>query len=336
MRSLTCQCRTVLGRPRVGALAALLAAVVACALSSPADAIGWGGGGSSGTSESDRTITIDPVPRFDEAEVRALVDKPSIVAFTVDNPRIAKGGSAKLTWRVKNADSVTISHVGSVIRSGSRTVTPAAKTTYVLTARNNNGTVTKAVTMDITNLAVIGTVHRIKTTPAVLLGNVAYDFVAKSNTAKWASSKPLTFGRFGGAKGWARKINSLRVEDNKDYQNVLQVEPEHKPNGFVYGEYSVPIPPNAKFLATVGLTKGHGSSDGATVTIQVRGPTIGRRKQPWKSVVVKTIKHDGRLDTITADLKPWANKTVTIRLVVTAGQQHKDDMVVWIAPRIVK
>ena len=338
MTSLTCQCRTVLGRPRVGALAALLAAVVAFALSGPADATGWGGGGSSGTSESDRPITIDPVPRFDEAEVRALVDKPSIVTFTVDTPRIAKGGSAKLTWRVENADSVSISTIGSVSRSGSRTVQPQAKTTYVLTARNNNGTVTKAVTVDITNLVIIGTVHKIETTPGTvtLHENVAYDFVAKSNTARWASSKPLTFGGYGGAKGWARKMNSVRAEDNKDYQNVLQVEPEHKPNGFVYGEYSVPIPPNARFMATVGLTKGHGSADGATVTIQVRGPAIGRRKQPWKSVAVKTIKHDGRLDTITADLKPWANKTVTIRLVVTAGRNYQDDMVVWIAPRIVK
>ena len=338
MRSLTCQCRTVLGRPRVAAVAALLGAVVACALSTPADAIGWGPGGSSGTGGSDRPITIDPVPRFNEAEVRALVDKPSIATFSVDKPRIAKGGSAKLTWRVENADSVSISHVGSVGRSGSRTVKPEAKTTYTLTARNNNGTVTKAVTVDITTLSVVGTVHtaRVITTPGVLLENVAYDFVAKSNTARWASSKPLTFGGFGGAKGWARKMNSLRAEDNKDYRNVLQVEPEHKPNGFVYGEYSVPIPPNAKFIATVGLTKGHGSPDGATVTIQARGPTIGRRKSPWKSVAVKTIKHDGTLDTITADLKPWANKTATIRLVVTANRNYQDDMVVWIAPRIVK
>jgi len=338
MRSQTCQYRTVLGRPRIGALAALLAAVVACALSGPADATGWGQGSSGGSSGSERTITIDPVPRFDEADVRALVEKPSIAEFSVDNPRIAKGGSAKLTWRVENADSVSISTIGSVSHSGSRAVSPQAKTTYVLTAKNNNGTVTKAVTVDITNLAIIATVHKIDTTPGtvMVLGNVAYDFVATSNSARWASSKPLSFGGYGGTNGWARKMNSVRAEDNKDYKNVLQVEPEHKPNGFVYGEYSVTIPPNGTFTATVGLTKGHGSPDGATVTIQVRGPAVGRRKAPWKSVVVKTIKHDGRLDTITADLKPWANKTVTIRLVVTAGQSFKDDVVLWIAARVLK
>jgi hypothetical protein len=203
---------------------------------------------------------------------------------------------------------------------------------------NHNGTVTRSVTVDITNLAAVVTkMETVKiVTPVIMLAGVHFDFVDKAGAATWASSKPLTFGGSGGTSGWARVINSVRAEDNKDYEKVLQTAPEVKADGFVYGEYSVPIPPNAKFLATVGFTRGHGSSDGATVSVQVRLPPAHGRRMPWQQILTKTITADDKLDPIEVDLKAYADKTVSIRLVVNARAQANDDIVLWIAPRIVK
>jgi hypothetical protein len=323
---------TVFPRPHLAAGMAVVAAVVICLLAAGADAAARSRGGSSGG------ITIDPVPRFDDSEVRALIEKPSIIDFSVDNPRIASGGSAKLTWRVENADSVSISSIGSVGLSGTRSVSPSAKTTYTLSARNQNGTVTRAVTVDITNLAAVVTkMETVKiVTPVIMLGGVHFDFVDKAGSATWGSSKPLSFGGSGGTSGWARVINSVRAEDNKDYAKVLQTTPEVKADGFIFGEYSVAIPPNAKLLATVGFTRGHGSADGATVSVQVRQPPVHGRRMPWQQILTKTITADGKLDPIEVDLKAYANKTVSIRLVVNARSKADDDIVLWIAPRIVK
>ena len=183
----------------------------------------------------------------------------------------------------------------------------------------------------------IGNIETIKiVTPVFVLENVHFNFVDKASTAKWASSKPITFGASGSSKGWARVINSVRAEDNKDYEKVLQMAPEAKPDGFVYGEYSVAIPPKAKFLATVGFTRGHGSSDGATLSVQVRPPPVRGRRMPWKQILIKTITPNQKLDAIEVDLGAYANKTVSIRLVVNARSKANDDMALWIAPRIVK
>jgi hypothetical protein len=311
--------------------AAPIAALVACAIVTPAYA------GLFPQSGSNRTVTIDPVPRFEQSEADALVEKPN-VTFTVDKARIAKGQSATLTWRVENADSVTISTLGSgLARSGSRAVSPAAKTTYTLTARNRNGIVTKAVTVDVTQLAaVISTAHVIQ--PVIVAGSTTFDFVASAKTAGWQSSQRLSFGGSGGAKGWARMISSVRAEDGKDYKNVLQMQPESKPNGIIFGEYSVKIPANGRFAATVGFTQGHGSRDGASVSVQVRMPGIARRgaRPVWQTVASKTITRDGKLDSLTVDLKAHANKTIAMRLVVSALKDYQDDMVLWIGPRILK
>lgn len=319
--------RTVFSWRRLGPGVALVIVVAVCLSAAQASAAG-----------SNPPVIIDPVPRFDSSEVSALIDKPSIVEYSVDKPRIASGGSAKLTWRVTNADSVSISGVGNVGTSGTRSVSPTAKTTYTLSARNHNGTVARSVTVDITTLTgVISKVDTVKiVTPVVLLQNVDFNFVDKASTARWGSSKPISFGGAGSSNGWARVIDSVRAEDNKDYTKVLQMSPEVKANGFVYGEYKVKVPPKGKFLATVGFTHGHGSSDGATLSVQVRPPPVGRRRFPWRQVLTKTITNNNKLDAIEVDLSAYANKAVDIRLVVNARSQAKDDMVLWIAPRIVK
>lgn len=57
------------------------------------------------------------------------------ISFTASPTTIDKGGSTKLSWTVKNATGARIDNgVGTVALSGSATVSPAASTTYTLTA----------------------------------------------------------------------------------------------------------------------------------------------------------------------------------------------------------
>lgn len=58
-----------------------------------------------------------------------------IVEFSASPESIAAGGSSQLLWNVQGATTVTISPtVGAVLAQGVKTVTPAATTTYTLTA----------------------------------------------------------------------------------------------------------------------------------------------------------------------------------------------------------
>jgi hypothetical protein len=60
----------------------------------------------------------------------------TIQNFTSDPRQISVGQNATLSWSVLNADTVSISGLGEVPASGSRSVSPTATTTYVLSARN--------------------------------------------------------------------------------------------------------------------------------------------------------------------------------------------------------
>ena len=319
--------RTVFWRPTVLGLAVLAVVAAACAFPALAQA-----------ATGPDVVTIDPVPCFEESELLSLIEKPT-VTFTVDKARITKGQSATLRWNVKNADSVSITGLSGIGKSGSRRVSPTTKTTYTLTARNAVGTVTKTVTVDIFQALVVGRIETVRpVVPHVMLvENVAYDFVAKANTATWqGGSQRLTFGGSGGTFGFARTVSSVRAQDNKVYQNVLQVGPHQRAHGIVYGEYSVAIPPNGRFAANVGFTKGHGSADGVDVSVQVLRPAKGRMRPRWVTVASTRITRNGQLNALTANLNAYANKTVKMRLLVNARQKFHDDMVLWIAPRILK
>jgi peptidoglycan-associated lipoprotein len=72
-----------------------------------------------------------------------LPDPPRIITFNAKPPEIGEGGVSILTWETYNASSVSISGLGQVPLSGSRTVSPKRSTTYELTAANAAGETTK-------------------------------------------------------------------------------------------------------------------------------------------------------------------------------------------------
>jgi len=75
---------------------------------------------------------------------------PVIASFTATPASINAGQSSTLQWSVTNADTVSISSLGTVTASGSRSVTPAATTIYTLTATNKSGSATRTATVTVT------------------------------------------------------------------------------------------------------------------------------------------------------------------------------------------
>jgi len=75
---------------------------------------------------------------------------PAIGSFAASPAAIAQGQSSTLSWSVSNAASVTIDQgIGAVSASGTRVVSPAATTTYTLSAANASGTTTAAATVTV-------------------------------------------------------------------------------------------------------------------------------------------------------------------------------------------
>ena len=75
---------------------------------------------------------------------------PVIVSFAPNPATIDFGQSSSLLWVVQNATTVTIdNNIGSVGLTGSHSISPAASTTYTITATNAVGTVTAKTTLTV-------------------------------------------------------------------------------------------------------------------------------------------------------------------------------------------
>jgi hypothetical protein len=74
---------------------------------------------------------------------------PVIVSFTANPTTINAGQSSTLSWQVQNADTVTITALGTVALTGSQAVTPPTTTTYTLTATKGNQTATAQTTVTV-------------------------------------------------------------------------------------------------------------------------------------------------------------------------------------------
>lgn len=68
--------------------------------------------------------------------VQARFDRPVIEVFDVTPVRVAGNRPVTVTWRVRNAEQVTISELGKVPASGTRRFQPSRDTTFTLTAQN--------------------------------------------------------------------------------------------------------------------------------------------------------------------------------------------------------
>jgi len=162
-------------------------------------------------------------------------------------------------------------------------------------------------------------------------GQQRYDLIENASQAKWSNDAAGKISLpFGGEatdkKGYVRYLKNAILEDGHSYTKVLQTHPEWKNHGMIQGIYdSVVIPANSKFLAKVGFQQGSDQTDGVTFKVTVMPFLMG----PGIVVASKECFYDGTLDTIEADLKPFANQTVRIIIQVEAGQSSNKDWAVW-------
>jgi len=84
------------------------------------------------------------------------VTAPLIVNFTANPSTINAGQSSTLSWQVSNADTVTITTLGTVALTGSQGVTPATTTTYTLTATHGTQTATANATVTVNSVTTGG------------------------------------------------------------------------------------------------------------------------------------------------------------------------------------
>jgi hypothetical protein len=81
----------------------------------------------------------------------------TIDAFTASPATIAPGGSSTLTWQTSNATSVKLDG-NTVLADGSQMVSPAATTTYTLTAEGEGSPKTRSVTVTVASDPVLTTI----------------------------------------------------------------------------------------------------------------------------------------------------------------------------------
>ena len=88
-------------------------------------------------------------PQISEIEAYGSL-LPTIVSFTPGDDTISSGQSTTLNWQTANANSVTLTPApGSVAVTGNVSVSPAATTTYTLTATNAAGTTIRTLNIGV-------------------------------------------------------------------------------------------------------------------------------------------------------------------------------------------
>lgn len=117
----------------------------------PANGSGWVVPGTTTTYTLTATNTLDASKSVSANVTVTVVQKP-VISFGASPTNVNVGNSATLSWSITNTPaSVSINNgIGSVGAAGSLAVTPAANTTYTITASNLGGTATAQVSISVT------------------------------------------------------------------------------------------------------------------------------------------------------------------------------------------
>jgi hypothetical protein len=161
---------------------------------------------------------------------------------------------------------------------------------------------------------------------------VIYDFVTQAQSAAWSSGAGgLTFpGIPGDQRGLVRWTASETLEDGSRPLRTLETDPNAGAGGWIVGEYYVPIALQAgdRIEARVGFLQGVAAD--ATFSLQADngGPPI----------TLASLYHatNGTLQSMSADLSPYAGQTLRFRLRVDAGSQPIQERAVWLNTWLVR
>lgn len=271
-----------------------------------------------------------------------------------DGATYKAGDSFNKTWRIKNIGTCTWSTDYSLVFvSGAQMSAPAAVTLSKSVAPGQ--TIDLTVSMTAPNAA--GT-HRgnwqLKNASGVLFGIGAnadksfwveikvsgapgatgYDFAENAASATWTSGAgALTFpGAEGDAKGFARKLDSPKLEDGttSSLPGLLMV-PQNVTDGYIQGVFpAFRVQSGDRFQATIGCEHG-ATSCWVNFRLQYQ---IG-------SGAVQTLwsfneKHEGLVYRANIDLSRLAGQDVKFILRIQAAGPAAGDRALWGSPQIVR
>jgi hypothetical protein len=159
-----------------------------------------------------------------------------------------------------------------------------------------------------------------------------YDFTANLCAATWRSGAGLLpCPNSGDARGYAARIESPRLEDNKldPLPGILMV-PQNKYNGYVQGTYpEFTVQPGDRFQTVVGCE--YGKACYVTYRLEYEigsgGPVI-----LWKW----SEKNEGLTYRLDKDLSALAGKKVKFTLTLLAAGPATNDFALWGHPQIVR
>jgi hypothetical protein len=111
---------------------------------------------------------------------------PVINSFNIRPPMISLGGSATLEWEVTGAETITINNsISDVASSGTRQVSPAATTSYTLTASNRFGTARASTVLVVNSATSLPAISIFNATPGSVLAG-------QSSALRWEVSGAST------------------------------------------------------------------------------------------------------------------------------------------------
>ncbi len=194
-----------------------------------------------------RTVNVTVTPR--------PLPLPEISSFTASPAAIVRGQSTTLAWAATGAERVSISGLGEVT-GNSVTVSPLADTTYVLTATNGTGSVTRSVA--VTVAAPAPTIGQFNATPSSIIRG-------GSATLSWSVSDAarVTISSLGDVTG-----NSVTVSPTQTTTYTLTASNESgNASASTTVTVTVPAPTIESFTATPSpLTRGQSATLAWNVT----------------------------------------------------------------------
>jgi hypothetical protein len=106
--------------------------------------------GKMSTKDFKKGMTLGPQRRFDAGVASAMVPVAPVTAqLTASRSAANCGQSATLDWNSSNAVATSITNLGAVSSSGSKTVSPTQTTAYELVAKGPGGTVTRTANINV-------------------------------------------------------------------------------------------------------------------------------------------------------------------------------------------
>jgi hypothetical protein len=172
---------------------------------------------------------------------------------------------------------------------------------------------------------------------------MVYDFVTQASSPSsdvgWVSGAgSLTFGgALDDPKGFACYRTNITLEDNNNYDKVLETHPQWIDNGYISGSYyelfntyAYKVKAGEHFYARCGFIK-NASAGKVKYSVMIRcegGPNT------WIFEGVKP--YDGTVKVINVDLTPYAGKKADFILQVSAEGSSGQDWAVWEQARIIR